>query len=40
MSIPRNPRDELAEKLADRILLDAIGSASILGDPFNAAGGR
>lgn len=37
MSIPRNPRDELAEKLADRILLDAVGSASILGDPFNAA---
>lgn len=28
MSNPRNPRDELAEKLAHRILLDAIGSAA------------
>lgn len=28
---PRNPRDELAEKLAHRILLDAIGSAASSG---------
>lgn len=31
MSNPRNPRGELAEKLADRILLDAIGSAASSG---------
>lgn len=31
MSNPHNPRDELAEKLADRILLDAIGSAASSG---------
>lgn len=31
MSIRRNSLDELAEKLADRILLDAIGSAASSG---------
>ena len=42
MSSPHNPRDELAEKLADRILLDAIGSAAssglVLTRPADAEG--